>query len=128
MHVKVVHAVPVEVGFYVFSAFVFVASILAILYGLLNINKTLRNAILRSRFINCLSNISLSTYLIHNCVIYWRIASAPGKVALQYREMMGYFLHDFFYTVIFGYILTLFVDIPLSRLFRKYVDGWYLRR
>ena len=127
MHIRLNHSVPVELAYFLISPITFSLGLIAAFYGLLNINKRLRSVILGSRIVSTLANISFASYLFHNCVVYSRMASAPDQFSINYSAILANFAHDFSYNVPFCFLLTLFVVLPLGRMFRL-LDRFWLKK
>ena len=125
-HLKVLAPIPLEISFFLFSAFIIILGFFATIYGILNLNKHLNAVLINSPIINGLANISFSGYLIHACVIFATKSLTPRHYGYSIYDILGFFSMDFVYTVVIAFVLTVVVEVPLNAVWKKYVDGRFL--
>ncbi|GFY63439.1 uncharacterized protein TNIN_307451 [Trichonephila inaurata madagascariensis] len=71
-----------------------------------------------------LSRLSFAAYLINFIVILHYLLSSTEKYeTFSFPSMIGFVLHVTFWTYIMSFIASLFVEIPVSRVFRWFQEN-----
>ena len=112
---QIIHSLYLALGKYFFV----LGLALTILPSLLGIKSLVRST-MDTYLFNVISKISYCTYLVHGLVIFWFYDGITYDLYFSNENMWAYFFCFLLLSLGFGFLLTILVEVPFSKLEKQF--------